>query len=286
MTTDNTDRAPVSEKEILFGRVIRERRTRLKMTQSEFASIMHVSRNTVINWENDRSRPEYGLIPEICAALGLKLRELFQTYEDDTLSELEARVVDNLRLLSPAGRRTADRMISVMAEEEGLAKDMAMKESYALFPVRPGAVAAGTGDYVPDQAPTYVFLRRNTVNAKADGIVKVRGDSMEPVYHSGDYVYYEEASSAYPGEDVIVDTDEGAVIKRLSADRTLYSVNPDVPYPGKSGDNSLVIRGKVLGAVHSSDRATRDETGVLEELFADEIREFRKKYGVGINDWT
>ena len=63
-------------------------------------------------------------------------------------------------------------------------------------------------------------------------------------------------------------------------------MNPDVPYPGKSGDNSLVIRGKVLGAVHSSDRATRDETGVLEELFADEIREFRKKYGVGINDWT
>ena len=59
---------------------------------------------------------------------------------------------------------------------------------------------------------------------------------MEPVYHNGDYVYYEEAyyeeaSSADPGEDVIVDTDDGAVIKRVDDDHTLYSVNPAVPYP-------------------------------------------------------
>ena len=36
-------------------------------------------------------------------------------------------------------------------------------------------------------------------------------------------------------------------------DHTLYSVNPAVPYPLKNEQNSLVIRGRVLGVVASSD---------------------------------
>ena len=272
-----------SDKQILLGQIIKEKRSRLNIKQRELAEKLNVTRATVINWENDKSKPDYSLIPEICSILGIKLHELFQMDADTALSDLENRVINNLRILNPASRKAVDRMIGVMVEEECLAKDRDMKNAYGMFLVRPGMVAAGTGDYVPDESPTYTFLRKNTVNAKADGIVKVHGDSMEPVYHSGDYVYYEETSSAYPGEDVIVDTDDGAVIKRLAADHTLYSVNPDIPYPDKNGDNSLVIRGKVLGVVYSSDRAGKEEAGILEELFSDEIREFRKKYD--LNDW-
>ena len=134
-----------------------------------------------------------------------------------------------------------------------------------------------------EEAPEYVFLRKNHINARADGIVLVNGNSMEPVYHNGDYVYYEEASSADPGEDVIVDTDDGAVIKRVDDDHTLYSVNPAVPYPSKNDQNSLVIRGRVLGVVASSDRPAKEDAGLLEELFVDEIREFNEEHG--IRDW-
>jgi len=103
---------------------------------------------------------------------------------------------------------------------------------------------------------------------------------MEPVYHNGDYVYYSSTSTAYPGEDVIVDTDDSAVIKRMGADRTLYSVNPDLPYPMKNEDNSVVIRGKVLGTVHSSERPSKEDAGILEEMFVDEIREFKEEHGI------
>lgn len=162
-------------------------------------------------------------------------------------------------------------------------KDQTLKKTFALFLQRPGTVAAGVGSYVPEEAPEYVFLRKNHINARADGIVLVNGNSMEPVYHNGDYVYYEEASSADPGEDVIVDTDDGAVIKRVDDDHTLYSVNPAVPYPSKNEQNSLVIRGRVLGVVASSDRPAKEDAGLLEELFVDEIREFNEEHG--IRDW-
>ena len=242
--------------------------------------MMNISRNTVINWETDKRKPDYSLIPEICEILGIKTYELFGVPPENNLSALEDRVVNNLRMLSPASRKAIDKMIYTMLNEELYAKDTALKNTYGLFLVRPGMAAAGVGDYVPDSAPTYTFLRKNTVNERADGIVMVDGDSMEPVYHSGDYVYYENAVSAAPGEDVIVDTDDGAVIKRVSADNTLYSVNPDIPYPKKSEQNTLVIRGRVLGVVYSSDRPAEDEEESLELLFGDEIREFNIKHGV------
>lgn len=275
---------PIPGKGVSFGKLIKESRSKAGITQSEFAEMMKVTRNTIINWEADKSKPDHEAIPEICALLGVRVSEPYGMESETDLTEVEERIVSNFRLLSPASRKVVDKMIYTMLNEELMEKDKAMKETFGLFLVRPGRVAAGAGDCVPDSPPTYTFLRKNTINERADGIVKVRGDSMEPVYHSGDYVYYENAVAAFPGEDVIVDTDDGAVIKRLGADRTLYSVNPDIPYPKKNDQNSLVIRGRVLGTVHSSDRPAKREADGLEDLFVDEIREFNRKYGLNNGD--
>ena len=198
-----------------FGALLKARRRQARLSQKDLADMMHVTRNTVINWEADKSRPDYAMLPVLCTLLNIRLHELFGIPAENGLSPLEDRVVRHLRALSPAGRRVADRLVSALAEEEQRALDARLKEDYALFLVRPGSLAAGTGSEVPDLPPEYTFLRRNQLNARADGIALVDGCSMEPVYHSGDYVYYQAASSADPGEDVLVDTDDGAVIKRV-----------------------------------------------------------------------
>ena len=269
-------------KEIKFGKLLKERRQAAKLTQEEFASMLDLTRNTVINWESDKSKPDYSYLPLICSALDIRLSELFGIESDENLSELEHRIVRSIRQLSPVSQKVVDKMVGIMVSEESLAHDKALKETYGLFLVRPGAVAAGQGDYVPDSPPAYVFLRKNTINARADGIVKVDGRSMEPVYYDGDYVYYEETRVASPGEDVIVDTDDGAVIKRMSDNYLLYSVNPDpaLAYPLKNDDNNLVIRGRVLGTVRSSERPPKAEERLLEALFSDEIREFNQTYAI------
>lgn len=271
---------PPSDKQMMFGQLLKERRTHSKMTQNEFAEIMHVTRNTIINWEADKSKPDYSLIPKICSILGIHIHELFHMDDESKLSDLEERVVGNIRKLNPASRRMVDKIVSVMVDEEYRERDRTMKAAFDLFLIRTVTAYAGTGNHVPEEPPTYTFLRKNTINTSADGIVMVHGDSMEPVYHNGDYVYYQESNSAYPGEDVIVDTDDGTVIKRVHNDMTLYSVNPDISYPKKTEDNCLVICGRVLGTVHSSDRASEEETGILQELFVDEIREFNSKHGL------
>lgn len=265
---------------IMFGALLKERRKQARLSQKDFADMMNVTRNTIINWEADKSKPDYNMLPEVCTLLNIKLHELFQMPAENGLSELENRVVENVRKLSPTSRRVVDKMISTMAEEEALAKEQALKESFSIFLKRPGSLAAGIGNEVPETTPEYVFLRKNHINAEADGIALVDGKSMEPVYHNGNYVYYKSATSADPGEDVLVDTDEGAVVKRVGEDRTLYSINPAVPYPKKNDQNTFVIRGIVLGIVPSSDMPSKEDRKSLEELFVDEIREFNEAHGI------
>ena len=82
--------------------------------------MMHVTRNTVINWEADKSKPDYNLIPEVCSLLNIQIHELFHMQAENGLSDLEDRVVGNIRLLSPTSRRVIDKMISTMVEEKSL----------------------------------------------------------------------------------------------------------------------------------------------------------------------
>lgn len=268
---------------LLFGQTIKQHRKQAHLTQPELANLMSVNPNTIKNWERDLTKPDHELIPGLCDLLGIKLHELYQMDSSVDLSSLENRVIDNLRLLDAVDRKVIDKMISAMVDEKLLAQQAMMKESYSIFCVDPGASAAGVGLEVPEAPPTYTFLRKNDINANADAIVKVSGQSMEPVYHDGDMVYFRRCETALPGMDVIVDTDQGAVIKRIAMDGTLYSVNPAFPYPKGNDSNSYRIRGQVLGVVQSTDRVPAKDASLVEELFSDEIRDFKEEYN--LSDW-
>ena len=266
-----------------LGSILKTSRKKARLSQQDVADALRVTRNTVINWEADRSKPDYSLIPVLCSLLRVPLHRLFSMPPDSGLTVQEDHLLTQFRRLSPPSRRAVDRMVSTLADEEQGSRLTALKETCRLFEIRPASVAAGTGVDVADPTPSYTFLRQNSTNEKADGIARVSGDSMEPVYHDGDYVYYLSTPEALPGTDVIVDTDDGAVIKRVAGDRTLFSVNAARPYESKTADNFLVVRGRVLGTVPSSDFLSREERNLAEEVFEDEVEAFRRKHR--LNDW-
>ena len=97
---------------IMFGALLKERRKQARLSQKDFAEMMNVTRNTIINWEADKSKPDYNMLPEVCTLLNIKLHELFQMPAENGLSELENRIVENVRKLNPTSRRVVDKMIS------------------------------------------------------------------------------------------------------------------------------------------------------------------------------
>ena len=155
-----------------------------------------------------------------------------------------------------------------------------LRNRFRLFVLEPGSAAAGAGNDIPDVPPSYAFLRSSDRNARADAVVRVNGRSMEPVYFDGDEVYIQYTRSASPGEDVVCSTADGAVIKRISSDHTLYSVNEELPYGMKHEDDNVTVLGRVLGTVSSSDRPDAADIPLLEELFSEDIRTFEKTYKI------
>lgn len=102
---------------------------------------------------------------------------------------------------------------------------------------------------------------------------------MEPQYHNGDLVYVKYTQSVEDGDIVICSTADGAVIKQMLGHK-LYSLNKALPYGDKSEDDHVTIVGKVLGKVSELELPDDDDIPLLEEVKAQEVREFKKKYGL------
>ena len=265
---------------ILFGEVIKAHRKKQKLSQQELADQLGVTRNTIVNWEADKSKPEFDGIPHLCTALGISMETLFSLDHAPGITKEEQLLVGVYRRLSSVGKKVAASMLNAMLDEECKAMDASYRSTYGILSQDPGAAAAGPGFEYTDEKPTPVFIRKNDFSVQADAIVRVSGTSMEPVYHEGNFVYIQYADSAYSGEDVVCATANGLVIKRMSENGQLYSINKAQPFGKKYEDDHIVIRGKVLGIVSPADYAPDADLPILNELFHDELKEFYEKHHI------
>ena len=80
--------------EYKMGNQIRTHRLRCNMTQEKLAETLHVTAQAVSKWENGTSYPDVSLLPELSAALGVTMDELFETSFDAHLRRIE-RMLEN-----------------------------------------------------------------------------------------------------------------------------------------------------------------------------------------------
>ncbi len=264
-----------------IGEVLKRTRKERKISQQELAERLGVSKKTIVNWESDRNKPDLDTIPLICGVIGISPAELLgiPTTYDSTAPE-EAALIASFRKLSASSRRMLLRVAQTAADEEDRERAAKLAEDFGLFLVHPGKAAAGAGEELFDPEPSYCFLKKNDMNEKADGIIRVKGHSMEPDYPNGCSLYYKKAETAKPGDDVLVSTGDGYVVKRLNNKNQLYSVNPALPYTVAYEDMYMKIEGVILGQVASADRPTKDEREALEVVMEEKVREFRINNGI------
>ena len=263
-----------------FGDVLKEARIRQKLSQGEIADFMGVTRYTVINWEQNKSKPDCSVIPKLCSLLGITLNELFGVKDEYT--QQERSLVSNFRLLKPTTQRIASSLIDSMVTKELAAHDEMLVNTTRIIDEQPGALAAGTaasGIEIPSAQPTPYFVRINDRTKKADAVVRVSGHSMEPEYHPNDMVFFEYTNAANTGDDVVVCWAGQAFIKRLGADCTLFSLNPDYPFEYEGDGSDIQILGRVLGVLGTDDKPSEDDMDALRELFHDELAAYDRAHG-------
>ena len=271
---DFPEKVPMAEQ-------IKKYRKAAKIPQLALAEKLGVTRNTVINWEAGKYRPDADLFPPLCKILGITLNDLFgiKSGPADTLSQHERELIFHYRLISPLSQRIVDRMLVSIFDEEAQEKDRILIDNTNIIAKVPTVAAAGNGFSFSDwPVEDFCFVFKNSRNDRADAIINVKGDSMLPVYKDGDEVYVEKTDRAEIGEDVICVSTEGLHIKRLGNDGP-YSLNPDYPFTLTEESDHVEIIGRVLGIVDaSSDFPNASESNALRELKKDEITEFKEEY--------
>ena len=106
------------------------------------------------------------------------------------------------------------------------------------------AASAGTGEFADDDTSEQVAVLYNKWTAKADYIMRVHGDSMEPQIHDGDRVLVREQPAVDLGET------GGERFVKIYRRNYLESANP--AYPDVELDEDSHCIGKVIGVLDPS----------------------------------
>lgn len=282
-----------SDFSLSFGAALKDARKRAGLSQQELAEKLGVSRNTVVNWEAGRNRPDVRAASALCRVLDVSASLLFAEGRPRTsagvsrdaasLSEEEHGLLRQFRKLSPGGKTMALRLVGDILDAEEQERFRRLKEGFLLLARFDSPVAAGPGAEFGEARPSPVFLRRSARTAGADALVRVSGDSMEPVYHDGDLLCFRYAQSAAPGTDAVCATARGAVVKRVDRDGGLFSVNPARPFTMTSEGDGVRVLGVVTGAVGAEDAAEAEEEESLRDIFREDLEAFRRRYG--LQEW-
>lgn len=78
-----------------------------------------------------------------------------------------------------------------------------------------GPVSAGTGEFLFEEQSEYVEIDENEVPDRSDFCLTVNGNSMEPIFKDGSYIFVEEKEEIPSGTIGVVIVDGEAFVKRV-----------------------------------------------------------------------
>ena len=248
-----------------IGRRIKEARERLGLTQAELGERVGVTGSAITNYEKETSHPKEQVIYKLIETLDVDANYLFQDCvklpkdkNDITLAEYEH--IKKYRTLDDFGKerieQELDKEITRIGElqdkqnqidqlKQRIVTELAHRIAIPLY----GKFAsAGGGAYLFDDIPTDMIEVEDTPTArKADFVIGVDGDSMEPDFYDGDKIFVKKTTDLTVGDIGIFLKGSDCYIKELGEDR-LISRNKS--YTDIYPDEEIRRIGKVLGKVN------------------------------------
>lgn len=251
------------------GDKIRSFRTLRGMTQPQLAELLGVTKNSVTNWESGTSRPDFALIGKLCKALDISADVFFGLpSKDDTLTQSEWEHMKLYRALPLSQRRSVDTLMDALIENDLQAFREECEKNFTRLYRHPLAASAGTGNPLTEcYDRECVFLRNSRSVCRADDIITVSGDSMEPTFHDGDDLLVEYTQEIELGEiGIFVVAGEGFV-KEYQPDG-LHSHNPKYRTIHPFDDDNFRCVARVLDAVTPDMLANQRELDVLNDIYS------------------
>ncbi len=247
-----------------YSEIIRRRRAALGMNQAELAARVGVSRNTVAGWETNHSRPDLDTLPALCDALGMTVAAFFG--KERKKSAEEARVLKVFFSLEEGDRESILWQMEALRDrraEQRLREAPPLPRTVTLFVNELGA-AAGFGAALGEAQGERVVLLADRETERADEVITVCGNSMEPTYLDGEQVLVQHTKEIREGEIGIFLVDNEGYIKEFRKDG-LHSHNPE--YRTMTFHEGQTVRciGRVIGKLKAEQIPSREQLNRIAE---------------------
>lgn len=217
---------PLMKKNIL-GSVIKDARKKKKLTQEQLSKLTGYSQNTISNHENGNRSLDEDNIKTYATALGLTSDDLFEALDIKNSLENKIMIIDKKQtkidnLLDVYSQLEEFRQTKVYNFAEQQLEEQNSK--VVQFPIQnnheevQAYLSAGTGIL------NYYEADKDIVEVPADApehdwIFKIVGDSMKPLFDTGDIVYVDEFKQGIDtiqnGRIYVVEVDGEAYIKKV-----------------------------------------------------------------------
>ncbi len=214
-------------KKNILGSVIKDARKKKKLTQEQLSKLTGYSQNTISNHENGNRSLDEDNIKTYATALGLTSDDLFEALDIKNSLENKIMIIDKKQtkidnLLDVYSQLEESRQTKVYNFAEQQLEEQ--NSNVVQFPVQnnheevQAYLSAGTGIL------NYYEADKDIVEVPADApehdwIFKIVGDSMKPLFDTGDIVYVDEfkqgTDTIQNGRIYVVEVDGEAYIKKV-----------------------------------------------------------------------
>lgn len=208
----------------------------------DLAETAGVSKSAVSHWLAGDNSPNIEVLAKICIAYDIKLSEMLNEKIEVSLGDKE--LLKKYRTLDEYGKKAVTDLLDTEYERCSSENDVIDLTIELPMPELPAS--AGIGTWLEDGYNTPVTVRKTKEAERANVVIKVSGDSMEPIFSDGDKVLVKIQPDIEPGEIGIFIVDGEGFIKK-KGERELISVNPEYDNIPVGEFTEYRCFGKVLG---------------------------------------
>ena len=201
------------------GLKIKEYRKYNRLTQKDLAEKLGVTKQTVSRYEKGERKANQDILFALCDIFGVTIDDFFPSKNDSIkiiVNTSDINVIYN-QLHTDRQIKVYDYATEQLNEQNNVVNlsDYIQEETEWYDVKFYGSVSAGTGLYLDDEQVETISFGADMVPTYTDFCLKVNGDSMEPMFHNGDYVFIKREAEFRNGTIGAVIVNGEAYLKKL-----------------------------------------------------------------------
>ncbi|HFI2437413.1 TPA: XRE family transcriptional regulator [Streptococcus suis] len=239
--------------QIAFPAMVKQYRTANSLTMEQLAEKIGKTKSTISKWEKGTRSPKIQEIEELANFFGIdpQIMMFGKSYPTTAPNSPVATISDKVvyldqELKEPRHSRWishGEQLLKEQAAESTVEESQAVYFTYNYYDQ---PASAGTGQYLNDVQVEQIEL---PINVNADFVVPIYGDSMEPEYQSGDYIFVKLSVDLSDGDIGVFEYYGDAYIKQLLINEDgafLHSLNEKYKDIRIDKDSDFRIIGEVV----------------------------------------